>query len=500
MKKVLIISFFILTNFFLHADPAKLFFSLNVQISSHATEGRSAVEAALNRVMGAGKYRLENQTLRTQADYAIVLTDYETSHMTTILRNSDELRRTIILDVDSPLYEKAITQIFQFFVRPEPRRAASPVYLEELQLGGISSIDLGPGGNYLAPSALDMDLEGNLLVAVSRGVLVFNSSMALKDFWGKELAESGNFMFSYNMKVSPGGAVYTWPVNPNEFFVKNPHDNQFMKRRLPMGNVLTMDLLPDGSMAGMTMGQQVFKVWRDGVVREFPLGGNFFPNGFGTDQLGRVYFFDALSFSLRVYTPEGSPADIIVLEGGSNIVNQLVEIAPDGSSIFKGLNHLVCFSPQGRADWMIESAQTPTGLNLSGVMGAYSDKKNGLLYLSEIVSRKLVQFKFPGFELTPEERSLVQTRSGGDARVRMTERARLHEAKGALDLAVLTWEELIENYPMDQIARTNLARIRSKMLLNIALIQTAEMNKTLDEIGVESARPVYQRAIGACCA
>lgn len=401
------------------------------------------------------------------------------------------------------------------------RLGEAPAYVDELPLDALSAARLGyPGG--FVPMSLALSPSSTLLVGTPTLCLEMDRHFRLVSEPGRELHDGGQYGYALGVAVTPAGSL----------FFKNFQAGRILRwqgagARPQSWNVGTQFMgalaaLSDGSAVAADLGmKQALRL--EGTRREaldLLAGPDSFITGLAAGPEGELWVWDHVERRVRIYTPRGQLLDSVVPITAQPLVPSSFCVLPDGSFVAFARGELWRFRRDGLPLWRTAELAGPL-VAASGPVSAVqnasvaADARTGLLYVADVQGRRLVELldrglaRQSGASAAVEERLVglnaefvrLAVQGVGKQQIEqrqaalLLEKARIYEGLESIEMARAAAEQVLEIDPGHPEATAALARFELARLRRSAEETAARARRTLEELGPESARAEYTRAL-----
>ena len=464
--------------------------------------------AAINRLYGdrvraVGQDESAEYTLATVAS----LDGDTTTVVVTVSRLSDGAKSAPLTwyapaTPDQPLWvARAVYLLWSSFHGfPGASAVEPPVFIDELPGALLNPL--------MPPMGIAAEPNGNVAVALLMSCVELDPAMRQVGAPGGPLGEKVPY-YAGGVSATPGGSLYLKPNGGRDLYRLQPGGSP--PQRVPTGLELTSifywTALSDGSALLVdSTARKAFKVAPGRKRAELSLfpGPSSWPTAWTAGSDGTIWAYDPLLRGVRIYTSEGTPADILLplLDPARSLVPTAMAVGPDGSFLMLSGGHLLKFRRDGTLLWEMSSIPGSEQESFPAAGAMAVDWSRGLIYLSDMVGKRIIKLmdraygRDKGIKNDLEEKILaVRAKAAGDETAADTEIARIYESAGSLLMAKAYWQKVDDVDPGNATAAARLLSIELGELKAAARDLDARARSTLAGVGIESARPLSVQAI-----
>ncbi len=222
---------------------------------------------------------------------------------------------------------------------------------------------------------------------------------------------------------------------------------------------------------------------------------------------GNLWVFDPVATRINVLTSRGEKVDSIIplLPSEERFQVSAMATYENGDFLVMTPRSLNRFRRTGEPVWRME-AINDFGDDFTYVRDIEVDSQTGIIYLVTSVNSRLIKLvdtayaNEVGIDVSADlELAELYSRFARDTydTDALSAMARIHEANGAFAVAESMWQEVTNVDPFSAEALDALDAIELNRLRSRATLLHEQTIRTLEEIGVESARQTYSQAVQA---
>lgn len=392
-----------------------------------------------------------------------------------------------------------------------------PDYVDEFPMDMIPKTAMPVANAQLYPYSLAIGNNGNVVVAGNSLAIEFDRYFRILGFPGKRLVEEGNYTYAYGTGVTPGGTLYFRPSTGSDVYIFYPGTDRPRRLRTGFSGAGAFTVLPDGSA-----------VLVDGVGRRaMRFAGrerielDIFPQEYSyvtavcAGPEGNIWVKDSMDKHIRIYSPEGKLLNgILPMTANQDLSGvRAMTVYKNGDFILLSPTSLMKFTKTGLPLWKIQEIPSPDRINFMQVMDVEVDSLRGLIYLTDLSGRRIFKLLDRNYTRSdriaaPEEsrtididfekkliavnQELLVDPYSIDA---YSKKARLYEDAGAVEVAMMQWERVLDSDPFATEAETRLAELEMQLLTEKAGNLRTKTLELLDTLGPESARASYSETV-----
>lgn len=382
----------------------------------------------------------------------------------------------------------------------------APLLLETLEVKQLKFRDLGINP-YMGAGAVSVRPDGNFLVAAHAFALEFDSEFRLVQRIGSEQLENGLYSSAYKGGFSNAGTAYLVSSEGDSILQYIPGVERPRRLRSGIQQAIGFAILRDGSLfvtqavsnraVRVTNGQAV------SVTMEVSPDSTLF--AVTGDPAGNLWAMDPTSGHLLIMSPDGRVLDTII-PGVPDVDRRSIRalaVYADGSFVAVTMSSLMRFRRNGELVWRINEIPSNPPSKFEHVMSIDVDSDNGYIYLAGfangIVNRLVdVSYQRENNISNARDQELLRLLQAVDRQGTADTYAALatfYESRESLALAAQTWNKGLDADPFFFEAEEAL-RILDRRNLEVQADQiAANMDQSLQIFGIETARPLYQRAL-----
>jgi tetratricopeptide (TPR) repeat protein len=485
-------------------------------VSPEGGDALARVDDLLDR-SSAALNRLYGESIRTagpqeSADYALAtvasLDKDNTTVVITLSRSSDGEKSPPLTwyapaSPEQPLWlARAVYLLWSSFHGfTDGAAVAPPVFVDELPGTLLSPL--------MPPMGIAAEPNGNVVIALLMSCVELDPTLRPVGAPGSGLEEKGVPYYAGGVSATPGGSLFLKPNGGRDLYRLQP--GGAAPQRIPTGLELASlyywTALADGSALLVdSTNRKAFRVAPGRKRAELALFPNpsSWPTAWAAGADGTIWVYDPLLKGVRIFTAEGTPADILLplLDPARSLVPTAMAVGPDGSFLVLSAGHLLKFRRDGAMLWEMASMPGSDQEALPTAASIAVDWSRGTIYLADMVGKRIIKLldraycREKGIRNDLEEKIIAaRTRNASDEAAADAEAARLYEAAGSLLMAKAHWQKVDDADPGNPAAAARLLAIDLGELKAAARDLDTRARSTFARVGVESARPLSVQAI-----
>jgi tetratricopeptide (TPR) repeat protein len=485
-------------------------------VSPEGTDASAKIDDLLDR-SSAAINRLYGDSIRAvgpeqSADYALATVasldkDYATV-VITVSRLSDGQKSAPLTwyapaTPDQPLWlARAVYLLWSSFHGFKDAAAVEPpVFVDELPGALLSPL--------MPPMGIAAEPNGNVAVALLLSCVELDPALRPVGAPGSGLEEKGVPYYAGGVSATPGGSLFLKPNGGRDLYRLQPGGApaQRIPTGLELASIYYWTALSDAS--ALLVDSTNRKAWRVAAGRKrtelalFPNPSSW-PTAWAAGTDGTIWAYDPLLKGVRIFTTEGTPADILLplLDPTRSLVPTAMAVGPDGSFLMLSGGTLLKFRRDGALMWEMSSMQGSDQESLPSAAAITVDWSHGTIYLADVVGKRIIKLldraycREKGIRNDLEEKILAARANGAGDEVRAdSEAARIYESADSLLMAKEYWQKVDDVDPGNATAAARLLAIELGELKAAARDLDSRARATFARVGVESARPISVRAI-----
>ena len=400
-------------------------------------------------------------------------------------------------------------QLFQqwasFYGYLESQMVEPPQLVAEIHVDALRPTLLPEVAFPLTPQGTAMHPSGDLLVGFGAVGARLDRAFRIVDRPGGTLVNEGNYTFASSVAVTPSGTIFYKPAAGRELYRiidGAPRPQRWTTGQDAFGPI---SALGDGSVVITDVSNRRSQRVQGRKRYEFDLYTSewSYITGLTVGPEGNLWAYDGTEKRLKIHSPDGTLIDEIV-----PIIDPTAPVSPSSLGIFGngnfviGANNLLLgFRRDGTPLWRLESFISPNGFEetVPLVFHLAVDPGTGIVYLVDVNGRRILKLVDWGTaaQLGAEnqlERRLAELNSQEPAAAAVG-KAAIYEESGALEMASVQWERVLEEDPFNRQADGEIARLQTEVELANAAKLTDQTMEILRTIGPESARQSFSRTV-----
>ena len=353
---------------------------------------------------------------------------------------------------------------------------------------------------------------GNLLVAFGAFVAELDPHMHLIKTHGREMMEMGNYTFAGGVYLTPADTLYLKPTMGRQAQRLVDGTEIFRPINLGMDVFGPFTVLKDGTIVAFDMTRQ--KTYRiDSSGRE-ELNLKTSPTTYiyylGTGPEGNIWSWDLTERRFKIHTKDGVLINTVIpITSATDYMAPLNGyVLPDGSFLLfvqgTGGFELRKYSKDGVLAWVMNELDLPVPETLPNNLALAFDPGRGYLYIVDVYGRRIIRLldsdwtRTRGIDAPEADQILalndaIKNRSSVPQALR--EKAEIYEERGAVELAMAGWMEVLAADPYDSDANMRLAALQAEVLKLQAIAETERTLSFLDKLGPASAQMQYMNTL-----
>jgi tetratricopeptide (TPR) repeat protein len=465
--------------------------------------------AAINRLHGdsiraAGPQEGGDYTLATVAS----VDKDNTTVVITLIRTSDGEKSPPLTwyapaSPEQPLWlARAVYLLWSSFRSFRDGAAVDPpVFVDELPGALLSPL--------MPPMGIAAEPNGNIAIALLMSCVELDPALRPVGAPGSGLEEKGVPYYAGGVSATPGGSLFLKPNGGRDLYRFQP--GGAAPQRIPTGlelaSIYYWTALADGS--ALLVDSTNRKAWRVAPGRRraelalFPNPSSW-PTAWAAGADGTIWVYDPLLKGVRIFTAEGTPADILLplVDPARSLVPTAMAVGPDGSFLMLSAGHLLKFRRDGAMLWEMASMPGSDQETLPAAAAIAVDWSRGTIYLADMVGKRIIKLldraycRDKGIHADLEEKILAaRAKNASNGAAAEAEAARIYESAGSLLMAKAHWQKVDDADPGNAAAEARLLAIELGELKAAARDLDTRARSTFARVGVESARTLSVQAI-----
>ncbi len=497
-------------------------------ISPDTAANRHLVDSILKRssVLASRRYEryftIEYDTKPAPSDYVIEVIaslDGSPAGVFKIIRGTEE-QTVSYLDIFAEENIGFIASIFAslwntfsdgFADRQVPPPSLVDLLPAEIILGSVPGLVPAQVNSMYAVSAA-VKSNGNLLLAFGSIVAEMDPRMRVVGIIGRELMDKGIYTFAGGVFVTPADTVYLKPSMGRQAYRIVDGSDQFQPVNLGMDPFGSFTVLHDGTIVAFdTTTQKIFRI--DGTSRseiDLKTGPSSYIWHLATGPDGNIWSWDLTERRIKIHTKDAVLIDAILpITGAAEyLAPTSMLVYPDASFVLfvQGTAgfELRRYGRDGVLIWRMTELYTPLPEMLPNNVAMAFDGERGFLYLLDTLSRRVIRFFDTDWATTHgidgtdagqliDLNTKLQQEPGSTKLLRA--KAELHTQRGAVELAIAGWKELLAADPYDFDAEDQLDLLEAVVLGEQAKTESERTFLLLDQYGPASAQMQYMSTL-----
>jgi tetratricopeptide (TPR) repeat protein len=384
-----------------------------------------------------------------------------------------------------------------------------PLYVDEITASSVAATLLPDMPAMIVPTSMAVKPNGNILVGFSMICVEFDKTFRIIDQPGKNLYDSGNYTYASGIAVTPGATVFFKPSMGREMYRISGGSSQVEKIRTGVDLFGPFGALPDGSIVLVDIQKRrAYRIWgrKRSELDLFP-GPYSYISSLAVGPEGNIWIHDAAERRIRIYTSNGEFIDSIIPlidpSIGSNPLS--LGVYRDGSFVlYYSGGHLQGFHRDGRPLWKLTKLDVVPKEELPQIGYIAIDSAHGFIYLVDQMGGRIIKLldshygkKFNiknDFDEQITKLNAKQWRNMDDPSPTV-KKAQLYQKSGALEMAKLQWEKVLEYSPLNNDAFKQLEELEISIMRENARTMKKKTLDVLESIGPESARRYYSSTL-----
>ncbi|MBN1686695.1 MAG: hypothetical protein JW852_08575, partial [Spirochaetales bacterium] len=355
--------------------------------------------------------------------------------------------------------------------------------------------------------------NGNLLLAFGGFVTELDSEMHVVRTIGRELMERGNYTFAGGVYLTPADTMYLRPSMGRQVQRLVDGSDIFEPINLGMDVFGPFAVLHDGTIVAFDMtSQETYAIDSEGRrklnLKTSPSSYVYF---LGSGPEGNIWSWDVTERRFKIHTKDGVLLDAItpITTATDYLMPMNALVFPDGNFLLfvqgAGGFELRKYSREGILIWKMNELALPQPESLPNNMAITFDPARGYLYIVDFYGRRIFRFLDTDWSSTHGIMSTVDdaeilalnetvVRNPRNAEV-LRNKAELYAQRGAIELAIAAWKEVLTVDPYDNDAAAHLSQLQTEVLKLQAAAETERTLALLDRLGPASAQMQYMSTL-----
>ena len=449
-------------------------------VSPEGSEASTRIDDLLDRA-SAVINRLYGDSIRTavpqeNGDYTLAtvasLDRDNTTVVITLSRTSDGEKSPPLTwyapaSPDQPLWlARAVYLLWSSFHGFRNTAAVEPpVFVDELPGALLSPL--------MPPMGIAVEPNGNVAVALLMSCVELDPSLRQVGAPGSGLEEKGVPYYAGGVSATPGGSLFLKPNGGRDLYRLQPGGAppQKVPTGLELASIYYWTALSDGSVLLVdATNRKAYRVAPGRKRAELALFPNpsSWPTAWAAGADGTIWVYDPLLKGVRIFTAEGTPADILLplLDPARSLVPTAMAVGPDGSFLMLSAGHLLKFRRDGALVWEMATMPGSDQDTLPTTAAIAVDWSRGTIYLADLVSKRIIKLldraysRDKGIRNDLDEKILAaRAKKAADEAGADAEAARIYEAAGSLLMARAYWQKVDDADPGNAAAAARLLAI-----------------------------------------
>ena len=358
----------------------------------------------------------------------------------------------------------------------------------------------------LVPTSVAVKSNGNLLAGFSSVCLEMDRNFRILDQPGKQLLDAGNYLYAYGVAVTPGDTIILKPSMGREMYRLTSAMSRPQRWRTGVEMQGPFAVLSDGSV--VILDQVKRRATRILGRKRYPM--NIYPYSYsyvaaisaGPEET--LWVYDAFEKRVRIHAISGELIDSIM-----PVVDQTRPLTPTSMAVYANgrfvlftSGEMLCFRRDGTLAWRVTEVPGSETDVLPQMAYLAVDSNAGIIYLADLMGRRILKFLDTGFARKAGVRNDVEERIirlnrmhlGGDIKA-LSDKALLYEELGAYEMAFAVWDRVLYNDPYNNEAQQKIDQMELSILKRKVAALKEKTLAILETLGPESARQVYSQTV-----
>jgi len=382
-----------------------------------------------------------------------------------------------------------------------------PEYFATVDSSMLSSADL-PYDVPLRPVSVAVLPDSHIVVGTTLVADELDGYLREVGKPGKELYDSRNLPYAYQVASSPAGTIVAEGVNSGSAYLLYPGIATPTVVRTGIETPSAMTMLDDGSLVVVdAMRHRAYRF--DGGKRRqidiFP-GKDSYVTAISSGPDNTIWVWDPIEGRAHLYTGDGTKigAFIPLLSYESRRSIRLIHVLADGSVILVGPAGIWKVDANGTPLWYLDQMPAPAQGGFTYISNVAVDESRSLIYLADQVAgtvtvlcdvadaaRKNSSDPFRDTLLALNRKIAVRP----DNADFLQEKARIFEKVGSFAVARAIYRQILDADPQNQMAQEAYNAADTQVLTQGARQAAERAVRVLTTIGKENARTSYQTAV-----
>jgi tetratricopeptide (TPR) repeat protein len=356
---------------------------------------------------------------------------------------------------------------------------------------------------------------GNLLLAFGAFVAELDPNMHLVRTVGREMMEMGNYTFAGGVYLTPADTLFLRPTMGRQAQRLVDGSDKFQPINLGMDVFGPFTVLNDGTIVASDMTtQKTYRIDSGGRTElDLKTSPTTYIYYLGTGPEGNVWSWDLTERRFKIHTKDGVLIDTVtpITSATDYLTPMNGHVFPDGSFLLfvqgAGGFELRKYSKDGILAWAMNELDLPMPETIPNNLALAFDPARGFLYIVDFYGRRIFKLldtdwintrgiQVPEADQILEFNAALKNKSSVPPIPQiLRQKAELYAERGAVELAIAGWKEVLVIDPYDTDASTRLTELQTEVLKLQAAAETERTLAFLDNLGPASAQMQYMNTL-----
>ncbi|MBT3274366.1 MAG: tetratricopeptide repeat protein [Spirochaetales bacterium] len=354
--------------------------------------------------------------------------------------------------------------------------------------------------------------NGNVLLAFGSFAAELSPEMRVVNTIGLDLRAKGNYTSAGGVFTTPADTVFLKPSMGRQALKIVDGSSVFQPVNLGMDPFGPFTVLHDGSIAAIDSTSQRAVLITNG--RPGPLdiktNASSYISYLGTGPGGNIWSWDMIERQFRIFTKDGVLAEsaIPITSASEYLAPMAFTIYPDGSYLLfvsgaAGFE-LRRYARNGVLRWKLNELQFPFPEPMPNNLAMAFDPENAYLYILDTMGKRVIRMFDSSWA---EERGIKNSHVSEIIKMNQQlisdpynaelfrKKAEVYIQRGAVELAIAAWNDVLVANPYDADARDQVIRLETQVMRVMAQAETEKTFAVLDQFGPASAQLQYMTTL-----
>ena len=375
-------------------------------------------------------------------------------------------------------------------------KATGPVLIDSFSPADLLGVDFQINRSVLYPYGLAAGENGALIVACGSLVLAMDRRWQVTGLPAKKLSDEGNFNFAHSVALTPAGTLYLRSADGSGLWAFPDGGEDYRKLRIDSQAGGGFGIMDDGSP--FLVDAETVRIYRGRMPVRFKLPAGISAPAAASGPDDTIWVSDASRGALYVMATDGKVRNLVYPDLPLGTMVMKMRIFADGGFLAVTNSDIRRFDPSGRMIWNWDGKAE----GLSILFSTFTDvavQDDGIVYVNDFMGKRILRLAERPEEIPAD---LAAVAAAGKALRADANRAELtlaladaYDAMGASEAARTTLERYLEDRPADGKALDRKLRLETALLKTKAKAAEKDTLHLLDQLGTESAREAYGRAM-----